>query len=121
MERTRFFRRPVVWIVLVIIGAIALSSLFTGGQSYTQVNTSEVLAQLNSGNVHKALIEDKEQTVDLDLKNTATFNGKSTNKIKAQVPALSVNDMFKQITDAKAAGCRAAARGCSTSASQRRS
>ena len=35
MERTRgIFRRPVVWIVLVIIAAIALSSLFTGGQDY---------------------------------------------------------------------------------------
>jgi cell division protease FtsH len=104
MERTRFFRRPVVWIVLVIIGAIALSSLFTGGQSYTQVNTSDLLAQLNSGNVHKVLVEDKEQTVDFDLKNNSTFNGTSTNKIKAQVPALSVDDVFKQINDAKAAG-----------------
>ncbi|OLB79055.1 MAG: cell division protein FtsH [Actinobacteria bacterium 13_2_20CM_2_71_6] len=104
MERTRFFRRPVVWIVLVIIGAIALSSLFTGGQSYTQVTTSELLAQVSSGNVHKALVEDKEQTVDLDLKQPATFNGTSTAKIKAQVPALSVNDVFKQINDAKAGG-----------------
>ncbi len=104
MERTRFFRRPVVWIVLVIIAAIALSSLFTGGQSYTQVNTSDLLTQLNSGNVHKVVIEDKEQTVDFDLKNNSTFNGTSTNKIKAQVPASSVNDVFKTINEAKANG-----------------
>src|SRR6266536_1944030 len=104
MERTRFFRRPVVWIVLVIMGAIALSSLFTGGQSYTQVTTSDALAQVDSGNVHKVLVEDKEQTVDLDLKNSATFNGTTTDKIKAQVPALAVNDVFKQINDAKSAG-----------------
>ena len=70
MERTRFFRRPVVWIVLVIIGAIALRSLFTSGQTYTPVNTSDVLAQLDSGNVHKVLIEDKEQTVDLGVNPT---------------------------------------------------
>ena len=38
MERTRgIFRRPVVWIVLVIVGAIALSSFFTGGQEYHSV------------------------------------------------------------------------------------
>src|SRR6266536_3212790 len=104
MERTRFFRRPVVWIVLVIMGAIALSSLFTGGQSYTQVTTSDALAQVDSGNVHKVLVEDKEQTVDLDLKNSATFNGTTTDKIKAQVPYLSVDRVFKQINDAKAAG-----------------
>src|SRR5256885_696740 len=104
MERTRFFRRPVVWIVLVIIGAIALSTLFNGGQSYTQVTTSELLGQLQSGNVSKALVEDKEQTIDFELKNAATFNGASTKKIKAQIPALSVNDVFKQINDAKTGG-----------------
>ena len=104
MERTRFFRRPVVWIVLVIIGAIALSTLFNGGQSYTQVTTSELLGQLQGGNVSKALIEDKEQTIDFELKNAATFNGASTKKIKAQIPALSVNDVFAKINDAKAAG-----------------
>jgi cell division protease FtsH len=104
MERTRFFRRPVVWIVLVIIGAIAVSSLFNGGQTYSQVTTSDLLGQLKADNVHKVLVEDKEQTVDFDLKTAATFNGVSTTKIKAQVPALSVNDVFTQINNAKAAG-----------------
>ncbi len=103
MERTRFFRRPVVWIVLVIIGAIAVSSLFTGGQSYSQVTTSDLLAQLQNGNVQKVLIEDKEQTVDFDLKSPATFNGASTNRIKAQVPALAMDETFKTINEAKAA------------------
>jgi cell division protease FtsH len=104
MERTRFFRRPVVWIVLVIIAAIALSSLFTGGQSYTKVNTSDLLSQVSSGNVHKVLIEDKEQTVDLDLKTKASFNGTSTDKIQAQIPASAVGDTFKEINSAKASG-----------------
>src|SRR2546430_16882645 len=103
LECTCFFRRAVVWIVLVIIAAIALSTLFNGGQSYPQVTTSELLGQLQSGNVSKALVEDKEQTIDFELKNAATFNGASTKKIKAQIPALSVNDVFKQINDAKAA------------------
>ncbi len=49
MERTRFFRRPVVWIILVIAGAIALSSLFTSGPSYHKVDTSVALDQLDTG------------------------------------------------------------------------
>ncbi len=68
MERTRLFRRPVVWILLVIIGAIVLSSFFTSGPSYTKADTSLVLAQLQSGNVKKAVIQGKEQTLNLDLK-----------------------------------------------------
>jgi cell division protease FtsH len=104
MERTRFFRRPWVWLVVVIIGAIALSTLFSGGPSYTKVNTSDIAAQLNSGNVQKVLIEDKEQTIDLDLKQKATFDNTSTDKIQAQIPATAVDDFYKDATAAKAAG-----------------
>ncbi len=67
MERTRFFRRPVVWIILVIIGAIALSSFFTSGPSYQRVDTSVVLERLNHPGIKKAVIKDKEQTLQLDL------------------------------------------------------
>jgi cell division protease FtsH len=104
MERTRFFRRPMVWIILVIIGALALSSLFTRGASYTRVNTSDVLAQINSGNVHKVLIEDKEQTIDLDLKTRATFGGTTTDKIQAQVPATAIDTVYNQVIEAKQKG-----------------
>src|SRR5690348_9351072 len=104
MERTRFFRRPMVWIILVIIGALALSSLFTHGTSYTKVNTSDVLAQLKANNVQKVLIEDKEQTVDLTLKDKITFDGTSTDRIQAQVPALAMAQVYDQIVQAKQNG-----------------
>jgi cell division protease FtsH len=90
MERTRFFRRPVVWIFLVIGGAIALSLLFTGGSSYKKVDTSVMLQQLNSGNVKSVLLEDKEQTVSLELR--SPLNG--AGKIQAQVPADSMDEVF---------------------------
>ena len=71
MERTRFFRRPVVWIILVIVGAIALSSLFTSGPSYHKVDTSVALDQLDTGrHRRRCLIQDKEQTLQLDLATT---------------------------------------------------
>jgi cell division protease FtsH len=104
MERTRFFRRPMVWIILVIIGALALSSLFTRGASYTKVSTSDVLTQISSGNVHKVLIEDKEQTIDLDLKNRASFSGTTTDKIQAQVPATAIDTVYTQVVEAKQKG-----------------
>jgi len=87
MERTRFFRRPVVWIVLVIIGALALSSLLTRGESYTKVDTSTLLAQVNSGSVKSAVIQDKEQTIELTLNSKQTFDKTETDKIQAQIPA----------------------------------
>ncbi len=104
MERTRFFRRPVVWIVLVIIGALALSSLLTRGESYTKVDTSTLLAQVNSGSVKSAVIQDKEQTIELTLNSKQTFDKTETDKIQAQIPALSVDEVFNELNKAKADG-----------------
>jgi cell division protease FtsH len=100
MERTRFFRRPVVWIFLVIGGAIALSLLFTGGTAYKKVDTSAMLQQLKAGNAKKVLIEDKEQTVSLQLK--APVNG--SDKIQAQVPADSMDEIFDDVNNLVAEG-----------------
>jgi cell division protease FtsH len=104
MERTRFFRRPLVWIILVIVGAFALSSLFTGGGGYQKVDTSVALAELQSGSVKKAIVADKEQTLRLELPAKKTFNGKETDKIEAQYPAEASDEIWKQLTDLKAEG-----------------
>jgi cell division protease FtsH len=104
MERSRFFRRPLVWIVLVVAAALVLSFSLTGGPSYTTAKTSDVLAQINSGNVSKALIEDKEQTVQLDLKSPIKVDGQSTTKVQAQFPATAIDSVYDQVTKAQQAG-----------------
>jgi len=104
MERTRFFRRPVVWIVLVIIGAIALSSFFTSGPSYHTVSTSELIAQVDAGNISKALMEDKEQTLRLDLKSPTQFGKTKTSKIEGQYPSGASNPMLDRLIEAKKTG-----------------
>jgi cell division protease FtsH len=102
MERTRFFRRPVVWIILVIIGAIALSSLFTGGPSYHHVDTSVALEQLDKGGIKKAVIQDKEQTLQLDLSSKAKFGDTETDRIQAQYPAEVSDEIWAAVQKAKA-------------------
>ncbi|WP_308195513.1 ATP-dependent zinc metalloprotease FtsH [Dactylosporangium sp. AC04546] len=104
MERTRLFRRPVVWILLVIIGAIVLSSFFTSGPSYTKADTSFVQEQLTSGNATKAVIQDKEQTLNLDLKNKVEVKGTKTNKIQGQFSAQSADELQNQLSTLKADG-----------------
>jgi cell division protease FtsH len=99
MERTRgIFRRPFVWIVLVVVGAIALSSLFTGGQDYTKVDTSAALTQLRNGNVAKAVLEDREQTIKLDLKSKVDQKG-LTDHISAQIPAEATDEIWTELND----------------------
>ncbi|WP_412753341.1 ATP-dependent zinc metalloprotease FtsH [Krasilnikovia sp. M28-CT-15] len=104
MERTRFFRRPVVWIILVIIGAIALSSFFTSGPSYQRVDTSVALERLNQPGIKKALIKDKEQTLQLELSEAQDFEGKNTSKIETQYPYEATSDVWTEVKEAKAAG-----------------
>ncbi|MET7398441.1 ATP-dependent zinc metalloprotease FtsH [Dactylosporangium sp. NPDC005572] len=104
MERTRLFRRPVVWILLVIIGAIVLSSFFTSGPSYTKADTSFVMEKLQAGQATKAVIQDKEQTINLDLKEKVKVKGTDTNKIQGQFSAQSADELQNELARLKADG-----------------
>jgi cell division protease FtsH len=104
MERTRLFRRPLVWIFLVIAGAVALSYLISGGPTYTKWDTSDVLSNLRSGNVKSVQIEDKEQTLNLVLKNKVKVKGTETDRIQASIPAESMDEMQTELDELVAAG-----------------
>ncbi|MEU4156030.1 ATP-dependent zinc metalloprotease FtsH [Actinoplanes sp. NPDC026670] len=101
MERTRFFRRPVVWIILVIIGVLGLSMLFTSGPSYQRVETSVALDRLNRDGITKVVLKDKEQTLQIDLANPETFDGKSTKQIEAQYPYELTDEIFAKAEQAR--------------------
>ena len=102
MERTRLFRRPVVWILLVIIGAIILSSFFTSGPSYTKADTSQVLALLREGKAKKAVIQDKEQTLRLDLKTKESIKNTKTDKVETQFSAQFADDLQTELATLQA-------------------
>src|ERR1700754_1301955 len=104
MERTRFFRRPVVWIILVIIGVIALSSFFTSGPSYQRVDYFTATQRLNQPGIEKVVLKDKEQTLQIDLAQPQRFSGKTTDRIETQYPSDFTNQVWTQVQQAKAAG-----------------
>src|SRR3954464_10479647 len=97
MERTRFFRRPVVLIILVIIGVIALSSFFTSGPSYQRVDTSLALDRLTQPGISKVVQKDKEQTLQIDLAKPEEFAGKTTDKIETQYPYEVTRDVWDDV------------------------
>src|SRR5690242_5087994 len=69
MERKKIFRSVWFWVALVVVVALGFSVLSRGNGGYQQVKTSVALEQFSSGNVSSAIINDKEQTLDLTLKN----------------------------------------------------
>jgi cell division protease FtsH len=100
MERTRFFRRPVFWIILVILGAIAIGSYFTGRDDYTDVETSVALAQLGSADLESVVIEDREQVLKIDLAEPITVKGEQTTQIQAEYVANVSDQIWERVETA---------------------
>jgi cell division protease FtsH len=90
MERTRFVRRPLFWIIVVIMGALLLGSIFTGGDDYKKVDTSVALAQIDKGNFTFVKVEDKEQRLQIQTKNAV----QGSKKIQASYPYESSDEIF---------------------------
>jgi len=105
MERIRgIFRRPSVWVILVILAAIALSSRFAGGSDYTKVDTSIALGELASGNVSAVVFQDREQNLQLELRREITVDGRSTDRIEANVPTGSNADVLTELRELQQQG-----------------
>jgi len=106
MERTRIFRRPIFWILVVIAGAFLVSQMFTSGPSYKDVDTSFALDQLGKGGIKKALILDKEQVLQLELNQKITLPDKSeSDRIQTQYPSgQAAGQVYDRVLAAKEAG-----------------
>ena len=89
-----------VWVIIGILGVIAASALFTGGAGYKKVDTSQALALLNGSSVKSVLVEDKEQTLNLDLKQP--FQGAA--KVQTQVPADAMSSIYNQLNKLQDSG-----------------
>src|SRR5690349_5886277 len=94
MERKKLFRSVWFWVVLVVLVAVAFSSLFRGNGGYTDVSTSVALEQLQDGNVDHATINDKEQTLNLDLKKPVD----GSSKVTASYPIGAADDVFSLVS-----------------------
>src|SRR3954462_1171308 len=90
MERKKIFRSVWFWVVIVVLVALTFSTLFTGKGGYQQVSTSTALAQFQDGNVKSATINDKEQTLDLELKKPV----EGSDKVTASYPLGGADDVF---------------------------
>ncbi|MFL6161570.1 MAG: ATP-dependent zinc metalloprotease FtsH [Jatrophihabitantaceae bacterium] len=99
MDRKRLVRSPLVWVAAGLVFIFLFAQVVSGGSDYKSVKTSVALAQIDAGNVKSAVIHDKEQSVDLDLK--SSVNGHS--KISASYPADASLTIFNEVRSKVAA------------------
>src|SRR4051812_17012230 len=67
MDLRRFFRGPIFWIVLAVIGVLLVGQVLTAGGGFKEADTSEVIAQIEAGNAKSAKVVDRDQRIEVTL------------------------------------------------------
>ncbi len=99
MDRKRLIRSPLLWVAVIFVAYLLYSYLSDDTRNYKVEPTSVALAQLSSGNVSNAVIDDKEQRVRLTLKAPVDGSG----QIYALYPDAASDDVFKAVQASKSA------------------
>lgn len=69
MDVKRYFRGPVMWIVLAVLAVVVLMNVVGSGGGYKSVDTSEVIKAINTGQVETAkLTTGDSQMIKIELK-----------------------------------------------------
>ncbi|AXI78885.1 ATP-dependent zinc metalloprotease FtsH [Peterkaempfera bronchialis] len=82
MDVKRYFRAPIMWIVLAVLAVIVLMQVVSSSNGYKTVDTGEVVAAIDAGQVKQAQITTgDENTVKIQLKDNQKIDG--SNRVKA--------------------------------------
>lgn len=82
MDVKRYFRGPVMWIVLAVLAVVVLMQVVGSSGGYKTVDTGQVVAAINDNRVQQAkLTTGDEQTIKVELKDGQKVDGSS--KIQA--------------------------------------
>ena len=74
MDVKRYFRGPVMWIVLAVLAVVLLMQVFSSSEGYKSVDTGEVVQAINQNRVSSAeLTTGDEQTIKVQLKDGETI------------------------------------------------
>jgi cell division protease FtsH len=101
MNRKRILRSWWLWAAVILFAFLILPNLLSSGSGYHGVSTGDAIAQIEKGNVTKAVQEDKEQTLLLQLK--TPFENKYS-KISTQYAADSSSTVFNDLEKASQKG-----------------
>ena len=70
MELRRFFRGPLLLIIVAVLLLLFVLDYASSGSSYQTADTSQIVSLINQGQVKSAVITDKNQTIQITTKNS---------------------------------------------------
>ncbi|MGH8937726.1 MAG: ATP-dependent metallopeptidase FtsH/Yme1/Tma family protein, partial [Actinomycetes bacterium] len=68
MDVKRYFRGPFFWVVLVIMLVLLAAQVSSAAGGFKKVDTNVAIDQIENGNVAEAKIVDRDQRLELTLK-----------------------------------------------------
>ncbi|MEU3505979.1 ATP-dependent metallopeptidase FtsH/Yme1/Tma family protein, partial [Streptomyces hundungensis] len=104
MDVKRYFRGPVMWIVLAVLAVVVLMQVVGSGGGYKTVDTSEVVQAISNKQVEQAKITTGDsQVIKIDLKKGQKVKGSS--KVQANyIGDAQATDMANQLQSGVKAG-----------------
>jgi cell division protease FtsH len=75
MNFRRLLRGPFIWVVLIILGVLLVLQIGSLGGSYQRIDTATALQLINDGRVDKVKVVDRDQRIELELKNGQEYSG----------------------------------------------
>ena len=102
MDRKKILRNPLLWVIAGLLLYYAFGFLLDDTREYSQVTTSQALAQLSEHNVKQATLEDKEQRLLLTLDHPVP--GVRGTKVLTQYPERSTSQITQALHDSPIPG-----------------
>ncbi|MGH3832888.1 MAG: ATP-dependent zinc metalloprotease FtsH, partial [Pseudonocardiaceae bacterium] len=102
MDRKKILRNPLLWVLAGLLLYYAFGFLLNDTRGFSEVSTSQALQQLSEHNVKQAMIDDKEQRLELTLKHPAP--GIQGTSLLTEYPERSTDQIYKALLDAQIPG-----------------
>ena len=75
MDVKRIFRGPTLWVLLAILAIVIAAQALGSGESYEQVDTSQVVAAIENGQADNVKIIDRDQRIEVMLEDGVSIAG----------------------------------------------
>ena len=77
MDVKRYFRGPFFWVAIIILGVLLISSISSAAGGFKKVDTATAIAAIQKGEVEQAKIVDRDQRLEIVLKEGVKISGSS--------------------------------------------